>query len=132
MSFSDKLQTLRKEKGLSQEQLAEILDVSRQAVSKWESGQTYPEIDKLIKISDLFQISLDELLKEKSTPSETLINDESEEDEDEDVQDEWLMTGGFIIGMAIGFITDNFMWGLFGCFLGLGAGYIIRGIKRKM
>ncbi|MGH4122913.1 MAG: helix-turn-helix domain-containing protein [Clostridium sp.] len=45
MSFSEKLQGLRKEKTLSQEQLAELLNVSRQSVSKWEYGQTYPEIN---------------------------------------------------------------------------------------
>ena len=46
MKFNEKLIKLRKEKGLSQEGLADKLDVSRQSVSKWESGQTYPEIDK--------------------------------------------------------------------------------------
>jgi len=55
LSFLEKLQTLRKEKGLSQEQLADLLNVSCQAVSKWESGQTYPEIDKLIRLSDFLR-----------------------------------------------------------------------------
>ena len=48
LKFSEKLRLLRKERGLSQEQLAELLDVSRQSVSKWESSQTLPEINKLI------------------------------------------------------------------------------------
>ena len=56
MDFGMKLQSLRKEKGLSQEALAEKLHVSRQAVSKWESGAGYPEMDKLILISDLFGV----------------------------------------------------------------------------
>ena len=51
MNFSEKLQKLRKENKLSQEQLANLLDVSRQAVSKWESGATYPEMDKLLALS---------------------------------------------------------------------------------
>jgi len=64
MKFYEKLQTLRKEKGLSQEMLAEMLDVSRQAVSKWESGMTYPEVDKLIAISEIFNVTLDSLVKD--------------------------------------------------------------------
>lgn len=66
MNFCEKLQKLRKEKNLSQEQLADELNVSRQAVSKWESGQGYPEIDKIILISDFFKVSLDDLLKENN------------------------------------------------------------------
>jgi len=64
--FAFKLQELRKKHGLSQEALAEILDVSRQSVSKWESGKIYPEIDKIIFLSEYFNISVDELLKESS------------------------------------------------------------------
>ena len=60
--FCDKLIVLRREKGLSQEQLAEYLEVSRQSVSKWEADKTMPEISKLIAISGLFQVSLDYLL----------------------------------------------------------------------
>ena len=62
--FHEKLQRLRKEKGLSQEMFAEMLGVSRQAVSKWESGQAYPETDKLIAISDIFGVTVDSLLKD--------------------------------------------------------------------
>lgn len=63
MKFAYKLQELRKGKGLSQEEFAELLGVSRQSVSKWESGRGYPEIDKLIYISNYFNTSLDLLLK---------------------------------------------------------------------
>jgi transcriptional regulator with XRE-family HTH domain len=66
MNFCEKLQMIRKSNNLSQEQLAEKLNVSRQAVSKWESGQGYPEIDKLIHLSNIFEISLDELLKKET------------------------------------------------------------------
>ena len=65
MKFHEKLQVLRKERGFSQEELAERLDVSRQAVSKWESGQSYPETEKLIQISNLFGITVDHLLKDE-------------------------------------------------------------------
>ena len=62
MSFAENLKQLRKENGLSQEDLAEILDVSRQAVSKWEYGNGYPEVEKLLLISNKLNISLDNLM----------------------------------------------------------------------
>lgn len=64
MKFAYKLQELRKGSGMSQEEFAELLGVSRQSVSKWESGKGYPEIDKLIFISNYFNTSLDLLLKD--------------------------------------------------------------------
>jgi len=74
MNFPLKLQTLRKEKGMSQENLAELLGVSRQSVSKWEAGQSYPEIEKLIIISELFKVSIDNLVKENNFKSENVSN----------------------------------------------------------
>ena len=62
MEFSEKLQTLRKQKNLTQEELAEILFVSRTAISKWESGRGYPNIDSLKAIAKFFGISIDQLL----------------------------------------------------------------------
>ena len=64
MKFHDKLQILRKNKGMSQEMLAEMFDVSRQAVSRWESGQVYPETEKIVVMSEFFGVSLDELVKD--------------------------------------------------------------------
>lgn len=64
MTFSEKLLLLRRQKGMSQEQLAEMLDVSRQSVSKWEAQQTLPEPSKLILISEIFEVSIDQLLKD--------------------------------------------------------------------
>ncbi len=69
MNFAEKLQTFRKNVGLSQEELAERLGVSRQSVSKWELGQAYPETGKLIELSRLFGVTVDELLKEGQAPS---------------------------------------------------------------
>lgn len=69
MTFSEKLQTLRKQHHMSQEELAESCNVSRQAISKWEAGATMPELSKLIQISQLFQVSLDELLTDKPISS---------------------------------------------------------------
>lgn len=65
MSFEKKLQSLRKRAGLSQEELANELGVSRQAVSKWESGISYPEMDKLILMTKLFKCSLDDLVNDE-------------------------------------------------------------------
>ena len=62
MEFNEKLQELRKKKGLTQEELAEILFVSRTAVSKWESGRGMPSIDSLKTISKFFAVTLDDLL----------------------------------------------------------------------
>ncbi len=62
MEFNEKLQELRKQKGLTQEELAGMLYVSRTAISKWESGRGYPSIDSLKAISKFFSVSLDELL----------------------------------------------------------------------
>lgn len=63
MNFSEKLLTLRKANDLTQEQLAEKLDVSRQSVSKWESGQATPELEKIVALSTVFNVSTDYLLK---------------------------------------------------------------------
>ena len=65
MSISENLQILRKSKNMSQEELAEKLNVSRQAVSKWESGSGYPETEKIISICEIFDCSMDELVKGK-------------------------------------------------------------------
>ena len=64
MKFCDKLQKIRKENNITQEGLADKLNVSRQAVSKWESGQAYPDTEKLIQISKIFNVSLDELIND--------------------------------------------------------------------
>lgn len=64
MRFDDKLITLRKQRGMSQEQLAERLGVTRQSVSKWESGQALPELAKIITLSEMFDVSVDYLVKD--------------------------------------------------------------------
>ena len=66
MDFNNKLYELRKQKGFSQEELANRLNVSRQTVSKWEVCDSTPDMEKLIAISDLFGISLDELVLDKA------------------------------------------------------------------
>lgn len=103
-NFSNNLYTIRKQSGMSQEELAERLNVSRQAVSKWERGEALPDTDNLIAIAELFDVSLDWLvhsdessLKQvetaedalpKSTSEENEEKEEDEEDEEEDEEDE--------------------------------------------
>lgn len=71
MKFHEKLYTLRKAANMTQSDLAEKLNVSRQAVSRWEMGTAKPEVDTLIEISDLFRVTLDDLLKNKEdTPAQ--------------------------------------------------------------
>ena len=64
MNLADNLKKIRKDNNLSQEQLAEKLNVSRQSVSKWESGLSYPEMDKVIQICNLFNLNINELINE--------------------------------------------------------------------
>ncbi|OPZ86663.1 MAG: HTH-type transcriptional regulator ImmR [Firmicutes bacterium ADurb.Bin419] len=82
MSFGNNLKLLRKEKGLTQEQLADMLDVSRQAVSKWESDNGYPETDKLLIIAKELGVSLDYLMdnapKEVDVEENTEVNTKSD------------------------------------------------------
>ncbi len=64
MNFNEKLLNLRKSKGLSQEELGNELNVSRQTISKWESCQSYPDFQRLVLLSDYFGLTLDELVKD--------------------------------------------------------------------
>ena len=64
MKFNEKLVSIRKKQGLSQEELGMELQVSRQTISKWETGQSYPDFQSLVMLSDYFGMSLDELVKD--------------------------------------------------------------------
>ncbi|MGN0599150.1 MAG: helix-turn-helix domain-containing protein [Oscillospiraceae bacterium] len=66
MSFGENLRTIRKERNITQEELADMMEVSRQAISKWESDQGYPETEKLIILSQKLNISIDYLVNEKT------------------------------------------------------------------
>ena len=80
MDFGSELQILRKQKGLSQEELGEKLGVSRQTISKWENGAAYPDMLNLITIKEYFGVSIDTMVSGKSTPSD--------EDDKQDVKGE--------------------------------------------
>lgn len=72
--FNEKIRNLRKATGISQEELAEKLDVTRQAVTKWESGFVFPDILNLIKMSELFKVTIDSLVKEEACGGQELAD----------------------------------------------------------
>ncbi len=76
MTFGERLYEMRRKSGLSQEQLAEKLEVSRQSISKWESDKAYPEMTRLLFMSDYFGVSLDYLMRGEETPSPEQTPDE--------------------------------------------------------
>lgn len=81
MEFSDQIKALRKEKNLTQEEFAKKLNVSRQAVSNWENNRNLPDLEMLIQISSIFDISLDELIlgdRKMNKMTEKLIKDTDE------------------------------------------------------
>lgn len=94
MKFNENLKYLRKQYGLTQEQLAEQLNVSRQAITKWESGQSLPDIENLKEISYIFSVSIDSLIGDIETKSTSKINKKIDD------------IGYFIFGliMIIGFV----------------------------
>ena len=101
--FGSKLKTLREERKWSQDELAKELNVSHQAVYKWESGRGYPDIQNLIRISDLFGVTVDDLIR----------NDKKLQDQisiKEEVSIEQFGDPGFYLGMIlvfIGIFTSN-------------------------
>ena len=101
--LSEKLYQLRKKSGLSQEQLAEQMNVSRQAISKWESGSAFPESEKLIIISNFFGVTVDYLLKDDEEGDVKTANSEADKNPK--------MLAGMII--CIAGIVSMILWGLF-------------------
>ena len=77
MEFREKLQLLRTDMKLSQEELANKLDISRQSITKWENGQSFPDIQNLIQLSEIFRVSIDRLVKENDTCMVSLFCDEN-------------------------------------------------------
>lgn len=99
------MQKLREEKKMSQEEVAEQLSVSVQHIHKWENNKSYPDIQHLLKLSDIYETTIDEFIKKDATLQNRLnIEEEEKEDDDE------LFHPGFYIGIGIMF---------FGTFLSL-------------
>ena len=125
--FADKLKQLRIKNEYSQEQLAELLHVSRQAITKWESGNGMPDINNLKGIADLFDVTIDSLI------------DDVEEIETTDEHFCWTLCGATgVIGFAVGWIFKDVegmnmaTFGIAGGVIGYALGYIILEIKRKL
>jgi transcriptional regulator with XRE-family HTH domain len=129
MEFNNKLYELRKQKGFSQEELANRLNVSRQTISKWEVGESTPDMEKLVAISDLFEVSLDELVKGEepklAEPSEQIVKSELYSDIKEKVltvdnkkkAKKGIKIAGIILGIfvlidVISFVIYAIMYGL--------------------
>ena len=129
MEFNNKLYELRKQKGFSQEELANRLNVSRQTISKWEVGESTPDMEKLVAISDLFEVSLDELVKGEepklAEPSEQIVKSELYSDIKEKVltvdnkkkAKKGIKIAGIILGIfvlidVISFVIYVIMYGL--------------------
>ena len=116
MTIADRIQTLRKQSGLSQEQLAERLDVSRQAVSKWESGQSIPDVDKIIALSELFETTTDYLLKGTQPQPDTA---------EKSLDSALLCAGAGTIINAAGLIAAIMVWKEWQTELSVGIGLIL-------
>lgn len=123
MKFHEKLISLRKAEGLSQEELGAELGVSRQTVSKWESGQSYPDFQRLVLLSDYFGLTLDELVRDIDV-QEVREKNKSEEKIDSIYQDvnaakrvfQWYLVGagaaaGIVLLLLFNFIFNTiFIW----------------------
>lgn len=116
MTIADRIQTLRKQSGLSQEQLTERLDVSRQAVSKWESGQSIPDVDKIIVLSELFETTTDYLLKGTQPQPDTA---------EKSLDSALLCAGAGTIINAAGLIAAIMVWKEWQTELSVGIGLIL-------
>ena len=105
MKLAEKLFELRKEKGWSQEKLAEQINVSRQSISKWESGQVLPEIEKVIELSKIFQVTTDYLLLDENSEksSTTVILEEDKDKYYKEVKSVglWQVIYIFVLALAI-------------------------------
>ena len=105
MKLAEKLFELRKKKGWSQEKLAEQINVSRQSISKWESGQVLPEIEKIIELSKIFQVTTDYLLLDENSEkaSTEVILEEDKDKYYKEVKSYglWQVTYIFVLALAI-------------------------------
>jgi len=112
LKLGEQLQRLREAKNMSREELAQQMNVSRQAVYKWENNKGYPDIQNLLKLSEIYETTIDELIKSDSTFQDKINIDENKKKDDDDE----ILHPGFYIGIVIIFL---------GIFLGLICGNLI-------
>jgi len=113
LRLGDQLQRLREEKNMSREELAQQINVSRQAVYKWENNKGYPDIQNLLRLSEIYETTIDELIKNDPTLQRKIDNNQ---DESKELDDEEMLNPGFYIGIVIIFL---------GIFLGIALGNLI-------
>ncbi|MDO6851938.1 helix-turn-helix domain-containing protein [Priestia megaterium] len=113
MRLGNKLQRLREAKNMSREELAQQINVSRQAVYKWENNKGYPDIQNLLRLSEIYETTIDELIKNDPTLQRKIDNNQ---DESKELDDEEMLNPGFYIGIVIIFL---------GIFLGIALGNLI-------
>ncbi|WP_306473196.1 helix-turn-helix domain-containing protein [Priestia megaterium] len=111
--MGDQLQRLREEKNMSREELAQQINVSRQAVYKWENNKGYPDIQNILRLSEIYETTIDELIKNDPTLQRKIDNNQ---DESKELDDEEMLNPGFYIGIVIIFL---------GIFLGIALGNLI-------
>ena len=95
MTFGQRLYELRRSKNVSQEEFAELLDVSRQSISKWENDKAYPEMTRLLFMSDYFDVSLDYLMRGTEAPQ-----NKQEADKNYDAEDWLLVWNTFVTNLS--------------------------------
>lgn len=100
MDFGNKIKSVRQDKGLTQKDIAEKLHVSRKTISSWETGRSYPDIGTLVELSDIYQISLDKLLREDTT----MIKHYDKQDA-ATRHDRLLGTGSYYLNIVLLFVT---------------------------
>jgi len=127
VTLAEKLCKLRTDRGLSQGDLAEKLDISRQSVSKWETGQSVPDLDKIIKLADLFGVIVDDLVREEGRPEPSTPQVVYVEKKREPTPDQSLQVMG-IVCEAVGaaFVVLGLMG--MGLFLLVGLVFVILGL----
>ena len=111
MTLGEKLQRLRLQNGMSQDTLAQRLDVSRQAVSKWERDEAVPDLDKILKLAELYGVSLDSLLKDQPEMTHTAKTQEAKTGESPKQRTHWNLALTWVglvggIGMVIWGLMD--------------------------
>jgi transcriptional regulator with XRE-family HTH domain len=119
MKFEEKLMKLRKQEGMSQEELAEKLDVTRQTVSKWELGQTKPDMDKLVEIGKVFNVGIEELTDDENSEESTNPTKEPKE------KDNTLKIVLIVVGIIVGIIVIYYI------VMGVLAATIFKGISSQ-
>ena len=139
MELSDRIKKERNKLNLSQDALANELHVSRQAISKWETGQSYPDLEKLIQLSNIFEVTIDELVKGDKELEKKLINDGGNQMKGLSILSYVLIIVGVLIGFwggsmfPVSLINENFMTFLTSAFILITMGILlIKDIQKQI